>query len=75
MLSAIPETTLTYINHSTHPIHQLISTFFTKKYTFILMSGNLLVNKTDSQALLGPTVTGLVQDPLAITRLKTEKII
>ena len=29
----------------------------------------LLVNKTDFQALEGPTVTGPVQDPLAVTRL------
>ena len=36
---------------------------------FILMSENLSVNKTDLQALMGPTVTGPVQDPLAVLSL------
>ena len=39
---------------------------------FILTSGDLLVNETNLQALytlVEPTVTGLVQDPLAVLHL------
>ena len=36
---------------------------------FILTSGKLIVNKTELQTLVGPTVTRLVQDPLAVLRL------
>ena len=35
----------------------------------MLMSGSQLVYKTDLQTFVGPTETGQVQDPLAVTRL------
>ena len=44
---------------------------FVNQVFFIFTPGNLLVNKTDYKpyAFVGPTVTGPVQDPLAVTHL------
>ena len=44
----------------------------TQQGLFILTSGNLLVNKTDLQALLRPTVTRPIPDPLAVLGLKNQ---
>ena len=43
---------------------------FVNQVFFILATGNLLVNETDVWALVGPTVTDPVQDPLSVTCFK-----
>ena len=44
----------------------------TQQVLFNLKLGNLLVNKTDLQALVEPTVTRLIPDPLAVLRLENQ---